>query len=403
MTDDLEPRLRRHLERVAGRAEPVPDTADLDARISARRRRTTRGLGAALAIALAAGPLGGWALARSTEPDVRSLAAAGDGEAEGDGGSGQLVADQGTAYFDYLGPSLPLVGERTTQEGLRLVVRLGQPYEAYQHDGEDPCLPDGLARVGVTDGALVGGVTTEVHPGSRTFVVIGAAEGTPVWVVIARADGVGTVEARFPNGVVDQAEATGGLAVLAAYAPVGTPPHDMVDDTVEVTGLPGRAAEDGPAVVTSAYMADADPCASPPPFVEPPAPTMPEPGEPPTDEAAARAAITDTFLAAFDGANDRDAKAPHYERSDVWLAASEEWGQIPSNEGVAESLYAEVHEIVFTSADRASVRFSLMSRDTEAPALGNQIGEAVLIDGQWKVSIETSCGLVAMGGVECDL
>jgi hypothetical protein len=402
MTDDLEPRLRHHLERVAGRAEPVPDPADLDARISARRRRTTRGLGAALAIALAAGPLGGWALARSTEPDVQSLSAAGDDGAEGgDGGSGGLVEEQGTGYFDYFGPSLPLVGERTTDEGLRLVVRLGKPYEAYQHAGEDPCLPDGLARVGVTDGDLVGGMTTEVHPGSRTFGITGAAEGTPVWVVIVRADDAGTVEARFPNGVVDRAEAVGGLAVLAAYAPAGTSPQDMVDDAVEVSGLPGRAADEGPAVATSAYLAGQDQCASPSP--EPPAPVMPEPGEPPADEAAARAAITDTFLAAFDGANDRDAKAPHYERSDVWLAASEEWGQIPSNEGVAESLYAEVHEIVFTSADRASVRFSLLSRDTEAPALGNQIGEAVLIDGQWKVSIETSCGLVAMGGVECDL
>jgi len=68
---------------------------------------------------------------------------------------------------------------------------------------------------------------------------------------------------------------------------------------------------------------------------------------------------------------------------------------------MATKIRPEVREIVFTAPDRATVRFALLSDEVLAP--GEQVGEAVLIDGTWKVSIETACALHRLGGVECEL
>ena len=61
-----------------------------------------------------------------------------------------------------------------------------------------------------------------------------------------------------------------------------------------------------------------------------------------------------------------------------------------------------VDEIVFTAPDRATVRFTLVSDNPSIPAPGEMVGEAVLIDGTWKSSIEGSCAGLALAGIECD-
>ena len=291
MTDDLEPRLEHHLARQASAVDPVPDTADLAARIGAKGRRTTRGLGAALALALVAGPVGGWALARSTEADRQSLSAAGGTGASNEtsppttSGGGDGLYELGGGYLDYIGPALALVDERTTDEGLHLTIRLGKPYDAYTEQPGDPCLPDGVVRVGVLDDDLIGVATMETWPDHGAFGVTGAAEGRPIWVVVARAEG-GVVEATFPNGTVDRTEAVGGVAVLAAYAEGDQAAEALLDDVVQVTGMAGE-----PRTVTASVQGHScTPVDLPEPSV-----TMPDPGEPPTDEEAAHAEITELF------------------------------------------------------------------------------------------------------------
>lgn len=399
MTDDLEPRLQRHLARRASGVDPVPDPTDLAARIAGRNRRASRGLATALVLALVAGPAAGWALARQTEADRQSVAAGGTGAAA-DGSD-----DEGLVYgnaldgglLDYFGPELDLVGERTTAEGLHLAVRMGKPYDQYQHSGEDPCLPDGMVRVGVTAPGLVGAVTMESWPDGAAFGLTGAAEGRPLWVVVARAEG-GTIEATFPNGTVDRAEAVGGLAVLAAFASDAVA-SNLLADTIEVTGM-AEGQQAGSTYLARAYLMGGGAC--PTPGVLPgPSVTMPEPGEPPADEAAARAAITDTWLAALDGSGEDHPELR--ERPDVWLDSHERFvREQPDYAAMAPEVYAEVDEIVFTAPDRAAVRFRLISDNPSIPAPGERIGEAVLIDGTWRVSIETSCELVGLAGIECD-
>ena len=82
MTDELEPRLRDHFHQRASRVSAPPDVGDVHRRIDGRARRRSRALGVALAIALVAGPLAGYALAQATEPDRDAVAAlGGSGEA----------------------------------------------------------------------------------------------------------------------------------------------------------------------------------------------------------------------------------------------------------------------------------------------------------------------------------
>ena len=49
--------------------------------------------------------------------------------------------------------------------------------------------------------------------------------------------------------------------------------------------------------------------------------------------------------------------------------------------------------------DRATVVFELVYDD--AQLLGRQTGEAVLLDGAWKVTRETGCAIIRQAGVSC--
>jgi hypothetical protein len=397
MTDDLEQRLRDHLRRQASRASAPPDVTDLRRRVDARDRRITRALGAGLAIALLAGPVAGWAFARSTESDRNTVTAAGGQASRDSAGAGVEEYGGGLDYSDptLLDVDLEQVSARTTGEGVRLVVHssgLGQ--------SNGPCITvDGVVRVGIVDGDLIDVRYADTAPGGASFVIAGTADDRPIWVVVVR--GFELVEATFPNGAVDAVEATDGLAVLAAYADPDQSPDELMDDVIQLQGSPMVDMADS----RRAAIDDGSGGCSEPGTVTtlpPEQPAMPEPGEPPADEEAARAAVEDLWLAAYDGAAE-PSQANLRERPEVWLDAQARFRQErPDYAAMAPEVYAVVHDIVFTAPDRASVRFSLLSDNPSIPAPGERIGEAVLIDGAWKVSIETSCGLIALAGVECN-
>jgi hypothetical protein len=203
------------------------------------------------------------------------------------------------------------------------------------------------------------------------------------------------VAATFPNGATDSAEAVDGIVVLAAYADEGRSAEELLYDVIQVDGLSGRPEAGDPRAVT---IADGSGRCEP---GVPVAPTMPEPGEPPADEEAARADITELF--SLRGGADPHTQVDLHEQPDVWLDAQLRFQeQQPDYFEWSKEVYGVVDEIVFTAPSRATVRYSLVSDDPSVPAPGERIGEAVLIDGIWKVSIETSCDNLALGGIECD-
>ena len=188
--------------------------------------------------------------------------------------------------------------------------------------------------------------------------------------------------------------------MLAAYADEGQPASDLVDDVVDVTGVAGGSVEESERPVTSADGSAG--CDGVDPPVGPPVDlTMPPAGEPPADEEAARAAITETWLKVFEGSGE-----PHpelRERPEVWADSNERFKlEQPDYAAMAPEVYPEVHDIVFTAPIARASDFTLKSDNPSIPAPGERIGEAVLIDGVWKVSIDTSCGLVALAGIECN-
>ena len=207
----------------------------------------TRALGAALALALVAGPVAGWALAQASEPDRDSVSAAGGGTASDTGSEGlfspgPVLEGTGAGYLD---PQMELQSDRTTAEGIRLVVRT-----TVLDPQNPPCQIDGLVRVGIVDGQLIDVALMETAPSHASFGIAGGADGRPMWVVVGRADGA--VEATFPNGSVDSTEPAGGVAVLAAYADEGQAADQLMDDVVQVSGLAGGYARRAPRQVTLA-------------------------------------------------------------------------------------------------------------------------------------------------------
>jgi hypothetical protein len=120
MSDDLEPRLRDHLRQRASRVSAPSDLADVHQRIGGRARVRTRALGAALAIALVAGPVAGYALAQATAPDTDTVSASGGGDSTTPStyaGQGVLLEGSGAGYLD---AEMQAVSDRTTGEGIRL-------------------------------------------------------------------------------------------------------------------------------------------------------------------------------------------------------------------------------------------------------------------------------------------
>jgi hypothetical protein len=54
--------------------------------------------------------------------------------------------------------------------------------------------------------------------------------------------------------------------------------------------------------------------------------------------------------------------------------------------------------LTFEGVDRASIRFTLYYKGQPAYT---RDGEVVRLDGQWKVTRETECAFLALGGIKC--
>ena len=221
MTDDLEPRLADHLRHRASRVSAPPDVADVHHRIDARHRRRA-------ACAAARRSPSRWSpvpwlagrSARAAEPDRDTVTAAGGGDASdsGDDASGGAGADLEGTHRLPRRRRWSSESDRTTAEG----IRLGRAHHPARSAEPDRAQIDGLVRVGIVDDELIDVALLETGAGHASFVIAGAADGRPMWVVVAASHGH---RRRRPSrtGRSTRTEAAGGVAVLAAYADDGQP------------------------------------------------------------------------------------------------------------------------------------------------------------------------------------
>lgn len=109
-------------------------------------------------------------------------------------------------------------------------------------------------------------------------------------------------------------------------------------------------------------------------------------------ESAAAAQITAAWTEFFDGATPAARKAQLLENGQVFAPVIAGLAASP----LAKSAKATVSEVQVTSPDKATVTYSVSIGGQ--PALTNQTGTAVLVDGQWKVGDASFCQLLSLQG-----
>ena len=397
MTDDLEPRLTDHLHQRASRVSTPPDVADVHHRIDAAPATASTACSARhWRIALVAGPLAAWR--RRSPPSPTSTPSPSRAEAApptaGDNSHGRRRADPRGRRAS--ATSTRRWSSQSTGPRPRGSAWSSTPPP---RPGERRRVVDGVVRVGVVDDDLIDVALMETAPADASFGIAGTADARPMWVVVA--PGYETVEATFPNGAADDDRGDGGLAVLAAYADAGQRRRRWSTTSSRSTACPVVDMETARRHARRRHrrLRRGRPAGR-----QPPSTVMPEPGEPPADEEAARAEITDAVQRSSTASRAARGRAPR-ERPSVWLDARQRFREEqPELRRVVQEVYGDVHEIVFTAPDRASRPLTRSSPTTPSiPAPGERIGEAVLIDGHVEgVDRDELRRLCALAGIECD-
>jgi len=125
--------------------------------------------------------------------------------------------------------------------------------------------------------------------------------------------------------------------------------------------------------------------------------TAPAPGPPPADPAAATKAIEEAYRIAWDGSLTQAQRVARVERGpETAKAGSEVSKRYPD---AVRSMRISVISVHYVNARFARVDFELGYEG--APAIGPQHGEAVFVDGLWKVSFETRCRVIRQALVPC--
>jgi len=438
--DDFEARLTRALHAGAdadGEVTP-PGPADVHRRRDRHRRRRVVAGSAAAALLLAGAVTAGWAAGRDGDDGERvvggpSTTADERGDPRDDGivlGSGEIptvVPDHrsslggGSSASDPGEPTdLPtaVLFTRTLDDGTTLEVR-ANAYDPSSLDLPpfwDPpggCYPVGdlyvSARFPDAVGQLATGRYVDVAPGDLRggIDVVALAEGAPRWLAVATVPAdVASVVIRFPGGGEDSLTAVDGVVVLTAPVTPGLfdGPADVHEYSVQAGDTEVEMLDDAGAVVAS--------WSAPWPYFslgEVPvmgagctAPTaLPDPGPwQPADPAAAEAAIRTSWEVMYGDPTGRTLEEQAAVVDDP-RNLSEGLESIRSRydaEQIATTTVA-IEEIVFESAERAYVRYSVDAGPLGT--FGDRFGELRLIGGTWKLTRHTVCSLLGLGGYRC--
>jgi hypothetical protein len=120
-------------------------------------------------------------------------------------------------------------------------------------------------------------------------------------------------------------------------------------------------------------------------------------GPPPDDEGAARVEITAAY-AACGTASEDGRSVPSVERGDdLGPTLQRAQGRGPAQ--MATRAAIEVTDIAFVDRAHAAVWFTITIDGN--PALSSRRGEAVAVDGAWKMARATFCELMRLAGIEC--
>lgn len=400
MSDEIERRLRESLRRRADDVDAEANWGDLERRSDRASGSRRRLVATGVVMAMIAGPLLGFAVARATESgDGLSIAAGGRAQTAHTASPGAVCTTEGC-------PTEPPVQPSDGFEPLFRREANGVSIRAYSSAGEptsDACVgPSVVAELSnagavMTAAAQMTIASTDAgSPLALTYRVFGDPEGSPAEVVIVHlgsplAEQAALVKAEFANGDTDDMEPTGygnGMAVAVLAHDVRGGPRG--DGSVAVTDASG-------AVLTSVPLTGQSSCAegSAPVYrwVDPPTttvPALPPAGDQPPDEEAARQAVIDVFRIVYGRWTRVEEISPYLDDPhdpEALQALVDETNRVFPGARAGQS--ANVVEVRFTSPTRAVVQYDYLSGT--GLRFSNRVGEVVLIDGTWKVTRVTVC------------
>jgi hypothetical protein len=340
-------------------------------------------------------------------PPVATPAEVGQGSSGTTSRAGATVAADEAAgeggYYEYedsyyVDQPLTVVYERVLDDGLRVRVQRGEPWQSEPYYGSNwtPalfCWPTAPARVTIDGDDLVdvggSGWYEELFNGLAVQPFdVGHADGHPMRLLqIQAASDVTHVAVTWPDGVSDNAELLNGVAVLVVDGSYAYGEYTLeVTDATGTRTLTNRDLE---------YYDDAEYRAG----CEEPPPALPEAGEQPGDPDAARAEILERFELLWDRSVPSDDKPADLidddEGVDAAVAAIVE-GVFAESAETAEHV---MEEFVFTSPTEAWFRYGI---DTSTGYYGQRYGYVTLIDGAWVFPRELICQDLALAGSGCE-
>lgn len=330
------------------------------------------------------------------------------------GSASASIEGSGGMGYSAFGPlAQELLAERTTDDGFTLRAHLGEVWdegtETWGPGGWSPapwCFESGQMRIalagnGVIDLGTVGWYREPYRGRAVSYVLLGVADAQPRWVVVAQVpEDTASVTVTFADGSSDSVEPQNGIALLTVPGAMPEPVSadefgyyepQVPDFDVEIEG--GSAA----GAVSSGSVGDwndaeyREACTPPPP-------TLPDPGVQPDDPEAAETAIAAAMTGLYDFADD----VP----SDRYVddpAGVDDAGLAVRDGSMGEQVEGAqpvIEELVFTSPTEAWFRYRIDYPDA-AVLLGQRFGIAVLVGETWKITRDTVCQDLSLGGGDC--
>ena len=409
MTDDLSPNpiLIASLTSAADAVDARPQWSDLAQRIEHNHRRRRRVLAGLAVVGITGASFGGYALGiRSADDQVTTATAAPSIDKNQASSSGPIGP---IGPIGPLGSSLSGGGigastfrnARDTASGVRIRV-WDQPAGFISSPAPEPmgipleCSAESAISIELSDPEMVATSGTMIRPAASrpvtTLMVAGNGGPNVFAVVVTTGAGTSNVTANFPGGT-DSVSAIDGVAVLATTLPAGEL-ASLAETRVSIDGAEPTEVDqaslydnNGQAI----YERQLD-CS----------PVLPQPGEQPADPAAARAAVLDTWSKIVDEPTDIAAKTELIDDT-TGIAGAAEQAKQAFPDAAANATF-ELVEMVFTAPDRVAVKYNVKipPGSGQGDLVNGMIGEARLIDGQWKATRASVCALLSKGGGSCD-
>ena len=240
--------------------------------------------------------------------------------------------------------------------------------------------------VGIQSGPLFGKYSSALI--GVGLSIVGEAEGAPATVVNVEVGPTVTTVNLTALGKTQSFTPVGGVVdVVLSGAP--TTAIGPSGGSIAALGASGATLGSVPLAVDASEPAPASSLPT----------TLPAPGTPPPDPAAATAAIEQVFETVFSCANTPLVRSGDIQDNGMFANPLEQLYLGPYTE-LVESVYATVNQVVFVDPTLADVSYTIRFHDDPSLTF-DMIGTSVAIDGAWRVSYATLCAAVQLGAVSC--